>query len=184
MDDAEILRLLTARDERGLKALREQYAQSCRKIALQYVSAEDADEVLDDVLLGAWNAIPPQKPENLFGFLAALTKNIAVSRCRKQAAAKRGAGESPAPLDELADCIPGTQNVEQHVEERQLADALNRFLSGLPKEMRAVTVLRYTEQQTVAEIAAAFGISESKVKSILYRARKKLRRFLEKEEWL
>ena len=184
MEDTEILRLLTARDERGLKALREKYAQSCRSIAMQYISGEDADEVLNDVLLGAWNAIPPQKPENLFGFLAALTRNAAVSRYRQNSAAKRGAGESPSPLDELADCVPGTQDVERHVEERQLAEALNRFLAGLPKEMRAVTVLRYTEQQTVGEIADAFGISESKVKSILYRARKRLRRFLEKEEWL
>lgn len=184
MEDAEILRLLEARDERGLKALRRKYAQRCKSVALQYVNPEDADEVLNDVLLGAWNAIPPQKPENLSGFLAAMTKNIAVSRYRQTHAAKRGAGEQTAPLDELAECVSGTQDVERHVEERQLADALNRFLAELPKEMRVVSVLRYTEQRPVAEIADMLCISESKVKSILYRARKRLRRFLEKEEWL
>ena len=185
MEDAEILRLLEARDERGLQALRKQYEKGCRKIAMQYVDcAEDAEEVMNDVLLAVWNAVPPEKPENLFGFLSALTKRRAVSLARREHAAKRGGNEKPAVLEELAECVPGTQDVEKLIETRQLSEALNRFLAELPPEMRAVTVRRYADLWQVRTIAAQFGFSENKVKSMLHRVRKRLRQFLEKEEWL
>ena len=185
MEDSEILLLLASRDERGLRALRDKYAALCRKIAMQHLrNTEDAEEIMNDVLLEAWNAIPPAEPENLGGFLSVLTKRAAVSRYRQTHAEKRGGGETPAVLEELAECIPAAQDVEAHVEERQLTAALNRFLASLPAEMRAVTVQRYVRQLSVAEIAVQYGISESKVKSMLFRARKRLRKFLDQEEWI
>ncbi len=184
-DDADIILLLEQRDEQALAALRKKYEKSCRTVALQYVeSKEDADEILNDVFYQVWNAIPPAHPDNLFGFLAGLTKRIAISRFRLNHAAKRGGGERAAVLEELADCLPAQQDVEQSVESRQLAAALNRFLADLKPDIRTVLVQRYVNLLPVKEIADTYQISESRVKSILFRARKKLRRFLEQEEWL
>ena len=56
-----------------------------------------------------------------------------------------------------------------------LADALARELALLPYEQRAVLVLRYYEQLTEAEIAAALGCSTGTVKSQAARALTRLR---------
>ena len=58
---------------------------------------------------------------------------------------------------------------------------LNRFLRSLSPESRDVFIRRYWFTQSVAEIAEAFGMSESKVKSLLFRTRNRLRKTLTEE---
>ena len=70
------------------------------------------------------------------------------------------------------------------VEQRELQSALNTFLRAEKPEIRAIMIQRYVNLHSVREIADAYQISESKVKLILMRTRKKLRKYLEKEEWL
>ena len=71
-----------------------------------------------------------------------------------------------------------------HVEQRELRDAVERFLRTLKPDVRAIMIQRYVNLHSVREIAEAYQISESKVKITLMRTRKKLRSFLEKEDWL
>lgn len=186
MEDEQIILLLEHRDERALAALRDKYGKSCRNIAYRFVGdLLDADEIVSDTLLQAWNAIPPAHPENLFAFLSTITRRNAVNRYHKDHAKKRGGDSvSDAALDELADCIPSGQDVESRVEQRALIAALNRYLAALSPEMRAIVVQRYVHLHSVREIADAYQITESKVKITLMRARKRLRRALEKEEWI
>ena len=186
MEDSEIITLLEHRDERALAALDEKYGKSCKKIAYRFVGDQlDAEEVVSDTLMQAWNAIPPAKPDNLFAFLSAITRRGAVNRYNKEHAQKRGGDcQQTAVLEELAECIPSGHNVEAAVEQRALTDALNRYLRTLPEEMRTIVIQRYVHLHSVREIADAYRITESKVKITLMRARKKLRKALEKEEWL
>ena len=65
-----------------------------------------------------------------------------------------------------------------------LAEAINRFLDGLPETDCQIFVRRYWYFQSLTDIADACGCSESKVKSMLYRTRKKLYTALEKEALL
>ena len=58
---------------------------------------------------------------------------------------------------------------------------INTFLRGLPTEMRRVFICRYFYAESVGEIAARQGATESKIKSMLFHTRKKLRAYLEKE---
>lgn len=186
MNDEQIIGLLEKRSERALAELRDKYGCGCRKIAYRFLgNHQDADEIVNDALLQAWNAIPPAHPENLFAFLAAITRRCAINRYQKEHAVKRGGrSEHAAALEELAECIPSEQNVERTIEQKELTDALNRFLLTLEPQARAMMVQRYVNLHAVREIADAYGLSESKVKITLMRSRKKLRSFLEKEEWL
>ena len=58
---------------------------------------------------------------------------------------------------------------------------LENFLDSLPKEHRLIFLRRYLYMDTIAEIAARYGLSESNVKTRLHRTREKLRSFLQKE---
>ena len=70
----------------------------------------------------------------------------------------------------MQDCISG-ENMELHVENKELAEMINRFLAGMKTENRRIFVRRYWYFDSIAEIAKRFSISESKVKSSLMRSR-------------
>lgn len=186
MNDEQIIALLEQRSERALVEIKHKYGKSCQTIAYRLLgNMLDADEIVNDTLLHTWNAIPPAKPKNLFSFLAAITRRSAINRYQLDHAVKRGGrAEQEAVLDELDACIPSDENVEGNVEQHALSDAINRFLRTLKPETRAIMIQRYVNLHSVREIADAYQISESKVKITLMRTRKKLRSYLEKEEWL
>lgn len=68
-----------------------------------------------------------------------------------------------------------------HMEEKELVDALNRFLKGLSKEQRVVFVRRYWYMDSIAEIAKRCACSENRIKSMLFRERSRLKEYLRKE---
>ena len=185
-DDRQIIEMLELRDERAIREMRLKYSKGCHSIAYNILGNRlDAEEIVNDTMLHTWNAVPPLHPENLFSFLAAVTKRLSISRVRRNRAEKRG-GTMPAEavLDELAECIPSGQDVERHTEHKALVEALNKYLSRLQPETRAVIVQRYVRALSVREIAEMYGFTESKVKMTLLRARKQLKEYLEQEEWL
>ena len=63
----------------------------------------------------------------------------------------------------------------------QVVYLLSRFLDTLPKESRLIFMRRYWYTDSIREIAARYGMGESKVKTQLHRTRNKLRQYLEKE---
>ena len=67
------------------------------------------------------------------------------------------------------------------VERFELQKKLNDFLLTLPQTERQVFMCRYWYMEPVSDIAKQFAFSESKIKSMLYRTRNKLRAVLEKE---
>lgn len=139
---------------------------------------------MNDAFLGAWNSIPPHKPEILSSYLARLTRNISLNKLRSRKAVKRMPDEAAAAIEELLEFLPSGQDVAEEVETRLLSAAINRFLGKLPSAERRIFMCRYWYYDSVEEIAGQFGYSRSKVKSMLYRLRKKLFAYLKKEELL
>ena len=185
MEDREIVELYWLRSEEALAESRAKYGGLCHRVALGVLgSPEDAEEAFSDALLRAWNSIPPQRPDHLDAYLAKLSRRAAVDLLRKERAGKRWSGEAALALEELGDCVPGASGAEEELEASELASLIARFLRAQPEESRRVFLRRYWYVESVSEIAEAFGFSESKVKSLLFRTRKGLRRFLEKEGYL
>ena len=182
MEDSKIIDLYWARKEQALSETDAKYGSYCRTIAHNILhNHEDTEECVSDTWLHAWNAMPPQRPGVLSAFLGRITRNLSFDRCKYQQAEKRGGGALPLALDELGECIPARSGVEHELEHRELAAAIDAFLRALPEKECNLFLRRYWCVDTIEDIANSFGFSQSKVKSMLLRTRKKLRRELEQE---
>ena len=141
-------------------------------------SEQDAEECVNDALLRAWNIIPPHRPVALGAFLAKIVRGLAIDRLRAREADKRGGGEYLLSLEELSECVGGTDTA---FEQGALTDAIGHYLRTLSPEARWMFLRRYFDFESVKDIARAANCTQSKVKSTLARARKGLRVYLEKE---
>lgn len=182
MNDNEIIELYWARNESAISASEEKYGRYCRSISYNILhNHEDAEECVNDTWVGAWKSIPPQRPNRLSSYLGKITRNLSINRFKQYTAEKRGFGQTELVLSELDDCIPAEANVERVVEEMVLVEALNQFLRGQPKQKRNIFIRRYWYLYPIREIAEAYGASESKITSLLFRMRNELKKYLEKE---
>lgn len=182
MEDSRIVDLYWERSENAIRETSRKYGKYCYSIAYNILyNAEDADEAVNDTYMGAWNSIPPHRPSILSTFLGKITRRISINKWNERKSDRRGGGELPLALEELADCIPSDHNVEQLVEEAYLAKLIDVFVTELPDTERRIFVCRYWYLDSISSICLQFGFSQSKVKSMLYRTRGKLLKYLEKE---
>lgn len=180
MDDRRIIALLWARAERAIEELAKKFGKRLRAIAMNILgSSRDAEECESDTYLAVWNAIPPQKPDPLAGYVYHTGRNIALDRLKYLTAEKRD-GRYDVSIDELAGCIPATA-LDERVEARELGRAINRFLAGQSADNRAIFLRRYWFSDPVGEIAKDFCVSANVISVRLGRMRSRLRAHLVKE---
>ena len=81
MCDEEIIALYFDRNERAIQASMDTYGNYCTRIARNILNDHaDAEEIVADTWLHAWNAIPPSRPQYLHLFLGRITRNLSISR--------------------------------------------------------------------------------------------------------
>lgn len=181
MEDSKIIDLYFERSQSAIKETHEKYGHYCHTIAYNVLySYEDAEECVNDTYLRVWKSIPPHRPSRLSAFLGKITRNLALDRYDSRTAKKR---ECPLELalEEISECVPDV-SAERESDGGVLRDAINSFLASLPRRTRIIFMQRYWYLSSISEISASLGISESNVKVILMRTRKKFKEFLEKEE--
>ncbi len=80
MEDEEIIELFLARSEQGIRELDGKYGKACSRLSYNIVNnTQDAEECVNDAYLGAWNAIPPARPNTLLSYILKIVRNIVVS---------------------------------------------------------------------------------------------------------
>lgn len=182
MEDHEIITLYWQRNEGAIAATASKYSGYCGRVAQGILaSPEDVEECLSDTWMAAWNAMPPHRPDRLSLFLGKITRSLAFDRFRAGRAEKRGGGELPLALEELADCVPTVPGAEQAVEDRELEQMINRFLHTLAERECNIFLRRYWYAEPLPDIARRYSLRLNTVKTSLYRSRMKLKRYLEKE---
>lgn len=185
MIDEQIIGLLYVRDERGLDELRSAYGTIALNLAQRITGfAESAEECVQDGLLDAWNSIPPECPESLKFYFLRLVRNRALDSLRYQHRAKRGSGEMPLIFDELTFDVPSSSSIEDELAEKVLMEKINEFLGTLSKRDRDVFLRRYYYIDSPETIATCLNLSKTNVSVILFRTRKKLKKYLIKEALL
>ena len=179
MEDNRIIELYWQRSEQAIAETSQKYGKLCRHIAMNIVgNFPDAEECENDTYVAAWNAIPPTRPTVLSAFLTKIVRNLALNRYEYNKAQKRN-NEFDLVLDELEGCVAGKSTVESAYEEGELAAILDVFLEQLPKEKRVIFVRRYWYSDSVKDIAKRMQVSESKVKTTLFRLRNEWQDYLE-----
>jgi len=182
LTDVEIINLYFNRDQSAITQSANQYGSYCYSIAYSILNnSEDSNECLNDTWLRAWNAIPPQRPNKLSLFLGKITRNLAFDRYKMSKAQKRSSSEVALVLNELNECISSSISVEQTIEDDELIKLINKFLLSLPERECNIFLLRYWYNKPLAEISTRFSIKENNIKASLFRSRKKLKTYLEKE---
>ena len=182
MDDNMIINLYWERSETAISETANKYGGYCTQIAMNILkNREDSEECVNDTYFKTWNSIPTQRPNILMSFLGRITRNLSLDKYKKRSAQKRGGNEFDLLLSELENCVPSNSNVEAEYEAGATAKIIDSFLYSIDQENRIVFTRRYWYADSIESIANRLGISESKVKSILFRTRNKLKSYLEKE---
>ena len=182
MKDAQIVELYWKRDEAAIAATAESYGNYCYSIAYRILQChEDAQECVNDTYWKAWQSIPPQRPGRLATYLGKIVRNLSLDRHKRLNAQKRGNGRAELALGELEGCLPAASDMNRIVDEIVLTNAINQFLRQQSRTACYIFVGRYWHLYSIAELAQAYGMRESKVASLLFRMRQKLKCHLEKE---
>ena len=182
MDDEKILDLFFARDQQGIRELDYKYGAACRNLSYNIVNnRRDAEECVNDAYFGAWNAIPPARPNPLLSYLLKIVQNLSLKAYWRTGAAKRG-GRYTVALEEIEGCIADQKTVEDEIEAKELARIIEEFLDTLTPENRVIFLRRYWFADSCKDIAAFVGLTEKNISVRLTRIRGKLRQYLMERE--
>jgi RNA polymerase sigma-70 factor (ECF subfamily) len=180
LTDNEIVELFLARRESAIRETDTKYGSRLKRFGERITEdSHTAEECVDDTYLKAWQTIPPKEPRSyLFAFLSKILRNVCLDRLRTDGRIKRG-GSVTVLSDELTEAAPSGESADSEVMRAELAMLITRFLTGIKEEQRQIFVMRYFYMESVEEISKKLKITEGKVKTVLKRARDKLKLFLE-----
>ena len=180
MDDLRIIELYFKRDEQAIKETDVKYGKLCHNIAYNILNNhEDSQECVNDTYVGAWNAIPPTRPNNLMSFVCRIVRNLSLKRLEFLKREKRSA-EVILSLDELAAVLPD-ERYAPNASDEDVGKLISKFLRKQKEDARNVFIRKYYFFDSIEEIAERYGFTESKVKNMLFYTRNKLRDYLIKE---
>lgn len=182
MKDEDIIELYQKRSEQAIVETERKYGAYCGTIAGRILqNGEDCKECLNDTWLKTWETIPPVIPKIFSAYIGKITRNLALNMYKKKYAGKRISERLMVSMEELQDCVSDKDSVENKIEEKIVLEKLNAYLGQLPELERKIFVRRYFYMDTMREIADLYEMKESYVKTLLFRTRKKLKEFFQKE---
>lgn len=181
MDDNKIIELYWERKEEAIKETSLKYGRLCAHIAKNILSCyEDSEECVNDTYFAVWNAIPKERPNRFSAYVSRITRNLALKKYDYLSAAKRNPSATLS-LEELGDCVSGTESIESEIETKRIERTIDKFLWRQGEEKRNIFIRRYWYFDSIENICERTGFTQSKVKSMLYEMRQKLRKHLERE---
>lgn len=176
-EDVEIIKLFLSRTENAIKYMAEKYGRLAYSLSYNILhSREDAEECVNDALLGVWDSIPPQKPNSLSAYFCTLVRNISYNRFDYNHAEKRN-----SDMNVILDELEGVLASNEEYDSGEITRVINEFLSEQKERERVTFVRRYYFSDSMGDLAKALGETEGAVAMRLSRMRAKLKKKLEKE---
>lgn len=185
MSDGEIIELYWKRDERAIRETDFKYRKYLLTIANNILrDVCDSEECLSDTYIGAWNTIPPARPEVLQSFLCVIMRRVAINRLRANKRQKRIVSEFTVSLSDPENFITDDSDMEKAVQTKELSGIISDYVRSLSERQMFIFVSRYYVAEPIATIAKELGCSVSTVKRELEAIKKGLIKRLEKEGYL
>lgn len=176
--DEAIIDLYWQRDERAIGETHRKYGKYLFTVANNILDdKQDCEESLNDTYLGAWRAIPPERPRILKAFLTVILRRNAINRYNYLTAKRRVPTSLTESLDELGECVASTEEGDS----KRLGEAINAFLKAQTPRRRYIFIGRYYLAEPIEKIAHELGVSRSTVDKELSKLRTDLRTHLEEE---
>ena len=177
-EDLEIIHLVLRGETGEFRKIIEKYHEMIFRLCSSFLkNTEEAEDAAQEIFLRAFKSIGTFQLEKRF---ATWLYTIGVNYLKKlYSKIKRFPEQNELQTELTAAESPGPgEIVEQREQQKEIRDAVH----SLPHNIRDVTILYYLEEKSVEEITEIMEISRENVKSRLHRARKKLRKILEKTQ--
>ena len=112
MEDKRIFQLLWQRAAQAIEVMTEQYGPRLYRTAMNILGRhEDAEETVNDTYLAVWDAIPPETPDPLSGYIYKTGRNLALKRLRYDTAQRR----CPDYVLSLEELLPHSFSGKKHM---------------------------------------------------------------------
>ena len=180
MKDELFLRKIRRRDPAGLESMMNCYIPYVSTVVWNILrgnmSREDAEEVVSDVFLTAWEQAADIRPGCTRQWLGAVARNKAKNKLRQ-------AGKT-LPLEEDVLEIPDEYTPITLAEQAEERELVRRAVEELGHPDREIFLRHYYYAQTVSEIGQCMNLNVSTVKTRLRRGRLRLKELLTRWECL
>lgn len=149
------------------------YLYTILKNKNRILSSEDIEEIISDVFLAVWkNQEMLDWNREMKAYLVGIMRNV-LSKTMKKIKFNRD-------IDDFENILYGTENIEFELENAETTSFILKELNKMKLEDKEIFMLYYYSSKSMREIAVEVNISEAKVKSRLFRIRRKLKKSLEK----
>ena len=182
MDDEKIVELYWERDEKAIEETDFKYKKYLFSIAFNVLHDRlDCEECLNDTYLGAWNAMPPSKPNVLKAFLTIIARRIAIKRYHSNLRSNLIPSEMTVSLSELEDFVAGDEDIGADFDAQRLGRVISDFVRSLPERRQFIFMSRYYLADPIDTIASDLSLSRSMINKELAAIRSALKEKLESE---
>jgi len=186
---------LKARDEQAFKRLLKEYHLPLRRLAVQFVGEDNADDIMQQVWLAVFKAIPGFKQQSsLKTWLYRIVANTSISKLRQAKHNPLDLVESEKPMEE--DAYKQAFKADGHwskapiswqfskpediIANEELAARLEQTIQALPEQKRLVITMYDIEGISSEDVCNILQISASNFRVLLHRARMELYLVVEK----
>jgi RNA polymerase sigma-70 factor (ECF subfamily) len=182
LEDDEIIELYWQRNEAAIAETDLKYRKYLFIIAYNILNEKlDCEECLNDTYLGAWNAIPPTRPNVLKAFLTTIIRRTAMKRYQHKNRQRAVPSEMTVSLSELEAFVSGDGDVRADFDAERLGKIISDFVRSLGKRRQFIFMSRYYAADSIDVIARDLKLSRSMINKELAAIRSDLAKTLEKE---
>lgn len=131
------------------------------------LSDEDIEEIISDVFLAIWkNQNKLDASKEMSAYISGITKNILNKKIRNLKESYN-----------IEDYLNYIENMDIKIEQNEKSNLIIDEINNMKSEDKTIFMSYYYYSKSMKEIANKLNISEQKVKSRLFRIRKKLKKF-------
>lgn len=172
MRDEKAIQKIHYKDPDGLRILMDRYIPYVSSIVWNILrgsmTVQDAEEVVSDVFMAAWNQPDDLHPHKVKAWLGAVARHKAKNALRK-------AGHDLLLEEDVLELPDDTAERMERAEEQRL---VRQAIDSLSPQDREIFLRHYYYAQQVSKIAQEMEMPESTVKTRLRRGRMKLKEYL------